>query len=139
MVGILQWLKRKKKALINNFLMPAVGSNPYFLLLFSRYSDLEIRFQSKKKKLKYKEIQNLTKRVLSSFLLEKSHRIKRRTEQFSTVHWKTVLLYILEKEDFASKSGSCYSKSQYKHCISWDMGKMRGGSNQKTNIQETPP
>lgn len=79
-------MTKKEKEGINNFLTPAVGSNPYFLLLFSRYSDLEIRFQSKKKKLKYKEIQNLTKRVLSSFLLEKSHRIKRRTEQFSTVH-----------------------------------------------------
>lgn len=47
--------------------MPAVGLNPYFLLLFSRYVDLEIRFQSKKKKQKYKEIQNLTKEGIVLF------------------------------------------------------------------------
>lgn len=42
--------KKEEKQLINNFLMSAVGLNPYFLLLFSRYADLEIGFQSKKKK-----------------------------------------------------------------------------------------
>lgn len=79
--------KKGRKKLINNFLAPAVSLNPYFLLLFSRYSDLQIRFKSRKKSeniKKYKILQS-GDFVFFFFLLEKSHRIKRKTEQCPTV------------------------------------------------------
>lgn len=75
--------------------MPAVGSNPYFLLLFSRYADREIRLQCKKKA-KTKEIEILTKGgiVFLSYLKNhteskggQSRAIQSPEKQSSSISW----------------------------------------------------